>query len=766
MSFIKRFLLIILTLSIHINAMDENRNINVQLHWKHQFQYAGFYAAIKQGYYKDAGLNVHLKEWDPSINKIDDLLTNKTDFLISASDVIGEVFKSKKLQIVSAYLQRTPVALAVKPDIYFPSELQNKKIMAVEKDIKSSVFYKMWESSKIDVDKLNIIPHLFSMDSFIKGDVDAVQIYVTDQLYELSSKNIKFNVINVNSYDVSLYDLMVVTSEKLTTTSPQLVQDFKDATTKGWKYALENKEELVSLIFDKYNTQNKSKEALLFEAKRLESFMLPNLYELGKIDPIKLKKIALLYLEMGKIENLNDIHNYYFSYKDFDRNLNLSVEEKAYLKNKKILNICTIPNKLSIDEQVFYKSIDIKIVEKIAQKLDIETKFIKTENYEQSVYFTSIGKCDILSVTRETPDRIKKLNISKPFLAQPLVMVASHNILFIDDFSTLKNKTIAISHEHMAIKTISNMYPNLKIVEVNSPKEALHLIKKEDIFGYIDIPIRIVHHIKQEGLLDLKIVGNLNIVSGLSIASTKKQPELASIIEKTMNLIPRDYINTLINEWYAITYEEGIDYTLVWQTIIAAFSILSLMLYWNQKVHRANKLLAKAQEELEVKNQSLKELSITDKLTKLWNRHKLDNSLNNEYNRFQRYGNTFGTILIDIDYFKKVNDIHGHQVGDTVLVEFSNILQNNIRETDILGRWGGEEFLIICIQSDLEATKKVAEKCRKAIESFEFSVVKHKTASFGIGMIHNNSSINELIERTDNNLYKAKETGRNKVVFE
>ena len=756
---------IILLLIILQSLASAIQSVTLQLHWKHQFQYAGFYAAIEQGYYNDLGIEVKIKEWNQNINKIQDLRNQKADIIIGASDILGEVFKSDDLLLISAYLQKTPVALAVKPDIYFPSDLKDKRIMAANNDLESSSFYKMWQSSNINPKKLNLEPHTFSMDSFVNGKVDGIQIYITDQLFELAEQKIQFNILSANNYGIDFYDIISISTKQFAAKNSKLIQNFKEATNKGWEYALNHKEELTELIIKKYNSQNKSKEALLFEAKRLENFILPKQYTLGNLEQNKLNKIALIHFEMGNILKIDNIDKYIFSYDNFDKNLNLTEIEKKYLQEKETLNICSIPNNISIVDKKFYKSIDIKIIEEITKKLQVNYKLINTKSYAESELYTKNGICDILSITRKTLDRDKILNINKPYIAQPLVMVTNSDVLFIDNFSKLKNKTIAISNDYTAFKMIKKLYPNLNIIEVQDPQTGLELVKKKQIFGFVDIPIIISHHIKQTGYLDLKIVGNLNINSGISMATTKKEPLLAPILEKSMNIISEDYITTLINEWYAIKYEKGIDYTLLWQTIVFALLLLSAMFYWNRKIQHTNSLLEVAHEELEEKNHILEKISVTDRLTNLFNRHKIDEVLNEEKSRCDRYSDTFGIIMLDIDHFKSVNDTYGHQVGDIVLKEISNILKSNIRSTDILGRWGGEEFLIICVNSDLEATKVVAEKCRKAIENFNFTTVQHKTSSFGISIYNKNQTIKETITKADDNLYKAKETGRNKIVF-
>ena len=121
--------------------------------------------------------------------------------------------------------------------------------------------------------------------------------------------------------------------------------------------------------------------------------------------------------------------------------------------------------------------------------------------------------------------------------------------------------------------------------------------------------------------------------------------------------------------------------------------------------------------------------------------------------------------MLDIDHFKNVNDTYGHNVGDTTLQTFANILLQNTREVDIVGRWGGEEFLIIVTNTNKKAIINLAEKLRVAIETYEFSTVKQKTASFGVTIYNPQDKINKLVSRVDKALYEAKNNGRNQVQY-
>ena len=124
----------------------------------------------------------------------------------------------------------------------------------------------------------------------------------------------------------------------------------------------------------------------------------------------------------------------------------------------------------------------------------------------------------------------------------------------------------------------------------------------------------------------------------------------------------------------------------------------------------------------------------------------------------------FAVVLIDVDFFKNVNDTFGHDIGDKVLLEIAKILQESIRGTDILGRWGGEEFLIICHETNTAQAAIIAEKIRVKIENTAFEYVGIQTCSFGVSeysLLDGNSDA--VVKRADNALYEAKENGRNRV---
>ncbi len=157
----------------------------------------------------------------------------------------------------------------------------------------------------------------------------------------------------------------------------------------------------------------------------------------------------------------------------------------------------------------------------------------------------------------------------------------------------------------------------------------------------------------------------------------------------------------------------------------------------------------------------VEELSITDNLTKIYNRMKLDELISKQVASFERYELPFSIVLLDIDNFKMVNDTYGHDVGDDVLKQLANVLEKNTRQTDLVGRWGGEEFLIICPNTVSKNASIVAEHIRFLIEQEYFNEVGSITVSIGIAQFEKDDTIISIFKKADNALYEAKNSGKN-----
>lgn len=203
----------------------------------------------------------------------------------------------------------------------------------------------------------------------------------------------------------------------------------------------------------------------------------------------------------------------------------------------------------------------------------------------------------------------------------------------------------------------------------------------------------------------------------------------------------------------------------VW--ILAVFCILSFRFVRLQQSYKQNmeyqKELVAINEMLNVKNKKFEDLAKTDSLTGLYNRLGIREVLYEGVTRWKKNKVPFSFVLMDIDFFKQVNDNFGHEAGDSVLKSTADLLANNVRKTDVVARWGGEEFIIVCPNTNAVEADSLAGLLRERISGYSFDEVGDITASFGVASL-TTPNINDLFKSADKALYKAKATGRNKVV--
>jgi diguanylate cyclase (GGDEF)-like protein len=209
------------------------------------------------------------------------------------------------------------------------------------------------------------------------------------------------------------------------------------------------------------------------------------------------------------------------------------------------------------------------------------------------------------------------------------------------------------------------------------------------------------------------------------------------------------------------------DIVLTVRAAIRAYSQERDLIRQNEVLRQMNAKLesivqARTQELME-KNRELEVLAVTDRLTGLFNRRKLDTVLEEEVVRRRRYGAGFSVIIADLDHFKNVNDTYGHAVGDAVLEDFARVLRENTREADALARLGGEEFVIVCRHSALDGCKALAEKVREKVAEHRFPKIGQLTASFGVAACREEDTAATLLARADAALYRAKNAGRDRV---
>ncbi|WP_320034507.1 transporter substrate-binding domain-containing protein [Halarcobacter sp.] len=433
----------------------------------------------------------------------------------------------------------------------------------------------------------------------------------------------------------------------------------------------------------------------------------------------------------------------------------------SYLKKYNTLKMCVAPNWMpfeAINSKGMHDGMGSDFKAMLEKKLNKSIKVVKTKNWTESLEKAKSKECDILSFAKKTPTRSKYLLFTKPVVSLQYVIATKNNQFFIDDINNYQDKKFAVVKSYAVEEDLRIKYPKIKLELVSSVKEGLEKVNEGKAFAYIDSASTIGHTMEENGFVDIKIAGQLPLSYDLSYGIRDDDIKLYKIFEKVIESISEKDINRIYKKWVTLKYQHVVDYFLIWQIVVGAAFILSLLYYWNRKIVLAKEIIEKQNKELEI-------LATTDKLTNIYNRTKLDEILLKELDRSLRYSNDFACAIIDIDNFKHTNDTFGHLIGDKVLIDITKVVSKNIRNTDYFGRWGGEEFLLIIPEIDKNGLEQLIEKIRISISKHKIEKVGTKTVSIGATIYQKDDTADSIIKRADDALYKAKETGRNRTII-
>ncbi len=320
------FLLISTQIISSANAVTLD-NVTLQLKWKHQFQFAGYYAAIEQGYYKKAGLKVTLREGQPGVKPVDELVAGRADFSVDMPDMIIDRQKGTPVVALAAIFQHSPLALfAVRNSgISNPQDMIGKKIMLPKSG--NAEIFAMFLHEDVKKNQINIIPHSWNVDDLINGKVEASAGYLTDRPFILQKRGVDYSIISPVTYGIDFYGDCLFTTEKEISEHPKRVKNFLAASIKGWKYAMAHPQEMVDLILKKYSTRL-SKSALIYESEVMQKLMQPKFIEIGHMNKGRWKHIADTFVELGLISPDYSLKGFLYH-----------PGQQGYAKNKKIIRI-------------------------------------------------------------------------------------------------------------------------------------------------------------------------------------------------------------------------------------------------------------------------------------------------------------------------------------------------------------------------------------------------------------------------------------------
>ena len=284
------------------NAKDELQPVKIQLKWSHQFQFAGYYAALHQGFYREEGLDVTIKPGGPQVVVDDEVLSGRADFGVLGSELIQMRTSGKPLVLLAVIMQHSPRAIIVRADsgINAPADLVGRQLMINLNE--DTEFRAMLIAEGISYEKLSVTPKDNTAEAkFIEGKIDGLNGSIGNQPVIFQSAGIPVKTIRPISYGIDFYGDSLFTSESHVQDHPEQVEKFRRATLKGWYYAMENIEEIVDLIVTEYSP-GKSREHLLFEAEAIRRLILPDLVDIGHVSRHRIERIAQIYADLDLVQ--------------------------------------------------------------------------------------------------------------------------------------------------------------------------------------------------------------------------------------------------------------------------------------------------------------------------------------------------------------------------------------------------------------------------------------------------------------------------------
>lgn len=280
--------------------------VTVQLKWSHQFQFAGYYMAKELGLYEKAGLDVTLKPASPGLSVVDEVTRGQAEFGVGTSDLIYHRAQGKPVVVLGVIFQHSPQALISRYQ-NTPATLQDISTQTLMLEPHAADLWALFRDEGLTLKTLNTEKHAFSVQPFIDDQIHSMSIYTTDEPFLLNQQGIQYQIIHPRSRGIDFYGDNFFTTDALINDKPELVKAFRDATLKGWDYALQHVEQTINVIQTHYNAQH-SREHLRFEAQEMSKLIRPDLVEIGYMNSGRWQHIADTFLRSGILTEKPDLN--------------------------------------------------------------------------------------------------------------------------------------------------------------------------------------------------------------------------------------------------------------------------------------------------------------------------------------------------------------------------------------------------------------------------------------------------------------------------
>lgn len=329
--------ILIVALCVVSRRSDAERKVTLQLKWRPQFQFAGYYMAEALGLYRKAGLTVTIKPGGTDVSPVKEVISGRADFGIGGAEVLSWASKGTSLVSLAAIYQHSPAALIVRDDsrIRTPSDLIHRRVASNAGTASQYEFVTMFNQEGIDPKLVDWVPIPPNTDRLAHGDIAAQSVYITNEPFNLAGKNIPYRLILPINYGVDFYGDCLFTTANQIANDPQTVSAFRSASLEGWRYAIANPHEAIEKMIGMKleGLTAADREQLLFEADKSEKLINPDSKSIGHQNPDRWERIQEYLRQQGMIGKAVDIDSFIYDPTGAPTNLQLSrrVEQARYL---------------------------------------------------------------------------------------------------------------------------------------------------------------------------------------------------------------------------------------------------------------------------------------------------------------------------------------------------------------------------------------------------------------------------------------------------
>lgn len=444
----------------------------------------------------------------------------------------------------------------------------------------------------------------------------------------------------------------------------------------------------------------------------------------------------------------------------------LTDAQRQYLQTKQKLRYCIDPSWPpfeSIDTQGRHSGMSADYARFFQSQLPVPLELLPTASWPDSIAAVEQRRCDLLLLAMQTPSRSQFLNFTRPYLVIPSVIVTKTEHRRVKSVAELGDALYGIRRGFGFAELYRQLHPTLKFVEVQSYEEGLLMVQSGQLAGMFGNMGSLGYLLQQYKITNLKIAGRLPGDSELSIASRNDEPLLGEISQLLVERIDPALQQQINNQWLSVRMETEPDYQLLAWVSLGALLILAVLTWAYLKVRRLNRQLLQA-------NVRLAQQSQRDSLTGLYNRKFLDEKLPACLSLCQREQIPLTLALMDLDHFKQLNDVHGHLFGDECLRQFASTLQQHFqRPTDVLVRFGGEEFVLLSVGVAAEVMQQLLQQFIHDVELKSVQLgTQQSQYTVSIGWLcvipQRGQTTAHWLAQADMALYQAKANGRNGAV--